>query len=53
MFGIGWSELIILLVIGLLTVVPGIAGLGVLIWLIVRKKPTPGSNTPSDEPGNN
>jgi hypothetical protein len=43
MFGIGTTELIILLVIGLLTVVPGFLGIGVLIWLIVRssrKRPT-------------
>ncbi len=50
--GIGSSELIILVVIGLITVVPGIAGLGVLIWLIVRKKPTRGSNAPPNDPGN-
>ena len=36
MFGVGVAELIVLLVIGLLTVVPGVIGVGVLIWLIVR-----------------
>jgi len=36
MFGIGVMELIILLVIALLTVVPGVIGIGVLIWLTVR-----------------
>ncbi len=36
MVGIGAQELIILLVIGVCTVVPGVIGIGVLIWLIVR-----------------
>jgi hypothetical protein len=43
MLGIGTTELIIFLVIALLSVVPGIIGVGVVIWLIVRhsrKKPT-------------
>jgi hypothetical protein len=37
MMGIGWAEFLILLVIGLLTVVPGVLGVGVLIWLLVRR----------------
>jgi hypothetical protein len=44
-FGIGPQELIILLVVGLLTVVPGVLGLAVLIWLIVRSSRKP----PMDE----
>jgi hypothetical protein len=43
MFGIGVQELIILAVIGLMTVVPGVIGIGILIWLTVRssqKRPT-------------
>jgi len=43
MYGIGIQELIILVVIGLLTVIPGIVGVGVLVWLIARgsrKRPT-------------
>ena len=38
MFGIGNSEMVILGLICLLTVVPGLVGLGVLIWLIVKRK---------------
>jgi hypothetical protein len=45
MFGIGVQELIILLVIGLMTLVPVVIGLGVLIWLIVRSS----HKTPADE----
>ena len=53
MFGIGVMELAILIVIGLFTIVPAIAGLGVLIWLIVHRKSLSGTNVPSNEPGNN
>jgi hypothetical protein len=41
MFGIGQTELLILCVILVMTVVPGVLGMGVLIWLIVRKKSSP------------
>ena len=43
MMGIGTAELLILVIIALLTVVPGVVGVGVLIWLIVR-----GSKSSSD-----
>jgi hypothetical protein len=45
MFGVGVQEMIVLLVIGLLTVIPGLIGIGVLIWLIVRSS----HKTPTDE----
>jgi hypothetical protein len=44
MFGIGTAELLILLLILLFTVVPGVLGIGVLIWLVTRKKRSAGAD---------
>jgi hypothetical protein len=37
MFGIGQTELLIIGLICLVTVVPGVIGIGVLIWFALKK----------------
>ena len=48
MFGIGFHELLILLFILLITVVPGIIGIGVIIWLVMKNR-SKSQKSPADE----
>lgn len=41
MYGIGFQELIILLLIGLVCIMPAIVGVGAVIYLVTRKKDPP------------
>ena len=49
MYGIGTMELLILGLICLFTVVPGVVGVGVLIWYVANKnKSSSGEHTDAD-----
>ena len=49
MFGIGTMELLILGLVCLFTVVPGVVGVGVLIWYVTKKNKSPsGEHTNAD-----
>ena len=51
MFGIGWAELLILVLILLFTVVPGIIGVGVIVWLVMKNRSKATQKPIDAEPG--
>ena len=48
MYGIGTAELLIVLIIGLVMAAPGVIGIGVLIWLLMKNR-AKSKHSPIDE----